>query len=113
MEDHSVRAYRGDDEPLGFLLTDGETRLPLDLSGSTFILTVDTRKAPTDTSTKVFSLTGVSESPLTGVIFFYPTKANMNLDPKTYYYDIERTNAQGNKKTLVVGKFIITQDITK
>lgn len=109
-----ITRFRGDTDPFRFKIwEDKATETPADLSGDSFILTVDTLKTPPDDSTKLFSLIGVMPNPTNGEIFFYPSVLNVDLTPSIYYYDIQRTDVGGYIKTLVLDKLIITQDITK
>lgn len=109
-----ITRFRGDTDPFRFKIWENkEAGTPADLSGDSFILTVDTLKNPPDDSTKLFSLTGVMPNPTNGEIFFYPSELNVDLTPGTYYYDIQRTDVGNYIKTLVLDKLVITQDITK
>lgn len=109
-----ITRKRGDNYAIRFRVT--ENGIAMDITGATFRFTVDTRKDPpaTDTSTQVFQVTGAIISPATNGIFeFVPTTVQMgNLTPKTYFFDVEMTRS-GQVATLVKGKFIIQQDITK
>jgi len=83
-----------------------------DITGATFKLSVDTRKDPPDASTQVFQVTGTIVDAPNGIYEFVPTTGQMNLTPKTYFFDVEMTKG-GQVATLVKGKFIVKQDITK
>lgn len=106
-----INRYRGDTKPLKFRVSaDGEAA---NITGYTFVLTVDERKNPGDETTKKFHLQGVLTDPEGGVVTFYPLEAQMGLSPGVYFYDIESVSVEGYIETLVLDKFIITQDITK
>ena len=106
-----INQYRGDTKPWKFRISvDGEIA---DITGYTFVLTVDEKKNPPDETTKKFSMNGVLTDPVAGIVVFYPLEAQMNLTPGTYYYDIESTTVEGYIETLVLDKLVITQDITK
>jgi len=89
-----------------------ENGVGLDITGATFKLTVDTRKDPPDSATQVFQVTGAIIDALNGIYEFVPSPGQMNLTPKTYFFDVEMTKG-GQVATLVKGKFIVKQDITK
>jgi hypothetical protein len=86
----------------------------VDISGSTFLLTVDSRKDPTDASTQQFSLTGTFVTDGTdGQVQFAPSTVETDIAPRTYYYDIQETAGGSVIDTLVKGVCVILQDITK
>jgi len=107
--------YRGDSYPVKLTIKDKTTSVEIDLTGYTFLLTVDSDKNPSDTSTKVFEVAGILEDQgtNTGEVTFTPTTSNTDLSPLTYYYDIQMTDASGNIRTIAKNKWKITQDITK
>lgn len=110
----AITMYRGDSFNIVFTLKDASTGLPLNLTGSTFILTVDRKSTPADTNTKVFHVTGaVDPDPTTGKVTFKPTSAN-TATVGSFYYDVQMTTSSTSQvRTVVKDQFIITQDITK
>ena len=108
----AIVVFRGDSYPIIFTLKDKVTGLPLDLTGSTFKLTVDTLKDPPDNTTKVFEVAGVlSATPTDGTVSFTPTALNTAIVGK-YYYDVQMTIG-ANIRTVVKSTFTISMDITK
>lgn len=108
----SITLFRGDSYPIIFTLKDKITTLPLNLTGATFKLTVDTRKDPTDGTTKVFDVVGVlTATPIDGKVSFTPTTVNTGTIGK-YFYDVQMTTG-ANIRTVVKDTFTITMDITK
>ena len=108
----AIAMYRGDSHPITFTLKNPVTTLPIDLTGSTFKLTVDTLKDPPDNTTKVFEVAGVlSTTPTDGVVSFTPTALNTAVVGK-YYYDVQMTTG-ANIRTVIKSTFAITMDITK
>lgn len=108
--------YRGDTEPISLVITSKTTGEPVDLTGYSFVMTVDERKDPDDTTTQVFSINGVVDSDQEtnkGHIRFEPTEQQTDQEPGTYWYDIQMTTPVGKKKTLCKFKLTIKQDITK
>lgn len=108
--------YRGDDYPLEMTFKDKATQEAIDLTGYSFIMTIDTLKKPPDATTKVFDITGVVDPDQVtnaGKVSFTPTDVQTDIDPKGYFYDIQMTDAGGHKRTVVKYKFTILQDITK
>ncbi|MCP3685833.1 MAG: hypothetical protein GY861_24555 [bacterium] len=106
--------FRGDSYPFELTIKDSVTLLAVDITGYSFLLTVDSTKAPVDDSTKVFEITGVLDAdPTTGKVTFTPTTTNTNQVPTAYYYDVQMTDGAGNIRTIVKDVWKITQDITK
>jgi hypothetical protein len=83
------------------------------ITGCSFLLTTDTRKDPADASTMIFQIAGVIFSGVGGIVRFTPTTGNAALVPGTYYFDIQMTDGAGIITTIVKGKWIVEQDITK
>ncbi len=108
-----VEWYRGDSYPVELTIKNATTKAVIDLTGFSFVLTVDTLKAPPDDTAKAFEITGVIDDPTTGIVSFTPTVIQTDVPPKTYYYDIQMTDASGNIRTIAKNQFVILQDITK
>jgi BppU N-terminal domain len=105
-----IERKRGDTYPIEItVLSDG---VALDITGASFILTVDPVKAPTDALNNLCQLTGVITDAAAGEVSFTPTANQMSPAGK-YYFDIQMTDASGAKRTIDAGKFVLTQDITK
>lgn len=109
---HNIEYGRGDSFEKLIIVTDSDN-LPVDITGCTFSLTVDERENPDDVSTRVFVVIGTIVDAENGKVEFAPTSTDTNIDPKSYFYDIEMISASSRKITLIKGKFIIVQDITK
>ena len=103
---------RGDSRPQGFTIKDS-AGVVVDVTGFSFKLTVNTEKAPSDQVNEQFSLTGVLVDATNGEISFSPSITDTDITPTTYFYDIEQTDGAGKISTLIVGKCLIVQDLTK
>lgn len=103
---------RGDSTALGFIIQDSD-EVAVDITTFSFKLTVNSEKAPADQVNEQFSVVGVIVDGPNGKVSFSPTTANTDITPGTYFYDIEQTDGGGKISTLIVGKCIIVQDITK
>ncbi len=104
---------RGDTDPKSFLITSA-VGVVEDISGWTFILTVNSQQDPADITSQLFAITGVFQTDGTdGLIVFTPAINDTDLTPETYYYDIERRIGGINIKTLVKATVLIVQDISK
>lgn len=108
----AINMYRGDSYPIFFTFTDKATGEPIDLTGATAKLTIDTAQNPTSDATKVFSVNAVIDTdPLTGKMSFTPTTTDTATIGK-YYYDVQLTIG-ATVRTVVKSTFAITMDITK
>ncbi len=103
---------RGDSDAKGFVVQDSDG-VAIDITGFTFKLTVNSEKDPTDQVNEQFTITGTLTAPTTGEVAFAPTTTDTDIVPATYFYDIEQTDGSGAIKTLIIGKALIVQDITK
>lgn len=109
---HEIEYGYGDDFQTSLTIT-SEGRVPVDITGYSFVLTVDSNEDPDDSSTNIFSVTGSILDAANGVVGFSPTSTNTSISPKSYFYDVKMTDDSGRKRTLIKGKFVITQGITK
>jgi hypothetical protein len=105
-----IERKRGDTYPIEItVLSDG---VALDITGASFLLTVDPAKEPTDATNNLCQLTGVITDAPTGAVSFTPTANQMDAVGK-YFFDIQMTDASGAIRTIDAGKFVLKQDITK
>ena len=109
----TLSLYRGDSYPIAFTLKDAPTSTPVDLTGCSLLLTVDTLAEPPDDTTQLFQLTGVIDAnPTTGKVYFTPATTD-TATVGSYYYDVQLTDADGNIRTVVKSTMTIAMDITK
>ena len=108
-----IEYVRDDTEPITISIKT-VAGAPVDITGWTFKMTVNTEKSPADDANQVFEIDGVlDDDPLTGIVSFNPGEGLIT-QVGTFYYDIERVNAAGKRKTIRNGyKFKVAQDITK
>lgn len=106
---------RGDTDPIPFRL-ELENGTAINITGYTFRLSVDTVENPTDpnrpTATQVFAVDAVIVDAPAGRFEFPITILESNQTPGDYFYDVERFDGS-NIRTIVKGRFVIGQDITK
>ncbi len=103
---------RGDSDSKGFVVQDS-TGAAVDITGFSFKLTVNSEKDPTTVSNQQFTVVGAITDALSGKVAFSPSIVDTDIAPGTYFYDIEQTDGSGKISTLIIGKCIIIQDITK
>lgn len=108
-----ITRKRGDTYADEFMLKSKKTGLPLNITGCTFLLTVDPSAAPVDASLNKYQLTGVIVGAGTdGRVSFAPSDLQANLLGK-FYYDVQMIDTSLKKRTIDSGKYAYTQDITK
>lgn len=107
----NITRCRGDDYDLVLVVKNSKAK-PVNIFGWTDItMTVDPSSAPADNTTKVSTMTGVlTTNGLDGSL-------SIAIDPAipvgNYFYDLQITQADGKKRTIARGKYIVEQDITK
>ena len=111
-EDKTICWGRGDSSAKGFTVKDSD-EVAINITGFTFKLTVNSEKDPTDTTNQKFTVVGAITDAPNGKVAFSPTTANTDIEPGTYFYDIEQTDGGAAISTLIIGKCIIIQDISK
>jgi hypothetical protein len=95
--------------------TDGTT--PIDITGFTFLFTVDPSSEPTDNLNNLFQLSvgsGITlTDPTNGVMTIGITALQADQLPETYFYDLQMTDTSSLITTILKGEYEILQDITK
>lgn len=107
-----ITRKRGDTYADEFVVRHKTTGLPINVTGCTFLLTVDPERAPATAANNVYQLTGVVTDGPGGRVEFAPTATQAN-QVGTFYYDVQMTDTSGRKRTVVAGKYKYVQDITK
>lgn len=107
-----ITRKRGDTYADEFVLKNKKTKAPLDITGYTFVLTVDPEKAPLTDDNNLYSLTGVILDAANGRVEFAPSE--MQADRVgNFFYDMQMVDGAGRKRTVAAGKYVFRQDITK
>lgn len=107
----AITRFRGDTHPLTFALTDNDS-VAIDITGFSFLLTVDPAEEPTDGVNNVFSIAGVILSAVGGTFkFTLSTGQSDNLGE--FFYDIEMIDAASAIRTISKDAWTWEQDITK
>lgn len=106
-----IERKRGDTYADVFTITDKATWEPANLAGCTFLLTLDSRPAPTDSTTQVYQLVGQVD-PLAGKVSCAPSVSQAD-KVGTFYFDLQLTDATGKVRTVASGTYVYLQDITK
>lgn len=109
----NLERKRGDSYGDEFTISSTTTGAIVDITGYTFLMTVDPSADPEDSTTNLFQVAGNITSALFGKVEFAPTAEQTDLPAATYYHDVQMTDGSGRKRTIAFGKYTITQDITK
>jgi hypothetical protein len=103
---------RGDTYPFVLSLKDG-AGAALDITGATFLLTIDPSPTPENSAANIAQLTGTIVGPATnGQVRFTPTAPAVGT-LGVLFYDVQMTEAGGGIRTILVGQWSVEQDVTK
>jgi hypothetical protein len=109
---HRITRRRGDTYPVQITITDSAGD-PVDITGASFVLTVNAVEDPDTPGTEEFDLTGAIVAPATdGVVEFTPTAGDVDLVGR-FFYDVQMTDVSGHIRTILAGVWDFVQDITK
>jgi hypothetical protein len=106
----NINRARGDTRRIQRTVTVGG--VAQNITGWSFMLTVNEEANPTDTANQVAEMVGTITDAANGVVEFYPTIEDVATAGE-YYYDIQVTDADGKTTTPWKGEFNLWQDITK
>ena len=107
-----ITRKRGDTHADEFIVISKRTATVINITGHTFLLTVDPSEDPTGSGANIFQLTGTFTDAAAGEVKFAPSVAQAN-NVGNYFYDLEMTDAGGLLRTIDYGSYTMLQDITK
>lgn len=110
--EHNFVRTRGDDYSFVLAIKDG-SGTAIDITGSTFLLTVDPSPTPEDDTNNVSQLSGVIVVAASGTVRFTPDAALADAAPGVYFFDVQQTDSGGAVRTILKGSWTIVQDVTK
>lgn len=108
----SIVRKRGDTYSDVYTLKSKSTKSAINITGYSFILTLDPHQNPIDASNNVYQIVGIITDVINGIVSFSPTDAQVNLIGE-YFYDVQMIDGASKKRTIDSGTYIFTQDITK
>lgn len=108
-----ITRHRGDTYADEIAVTNSSTKTAVDITGYTFIMTVDPNKYPDDATNNIMQITGNITDAANGLVEFAPTVQQADIVPGIYWYDIQMTDTLGRIRTIDYGKYKVIQDITK
>lgn len=106
ISDTQVIYFRGDSYAKEFTITDETTGDPINITGYTMTMSVDSLKTPPDASTELFTITGTIINALDGVVSFTPSSTNNDVQESRYYYKI-RMSSGSTIRTAIRDKYVI------
>lgn len=102
---------RGDTFPFVLTLKDS-SGAAINITGNTFLLTVDPSESPPDALNNLFQNTGVVTDGPNGEVTFTLLTAEADQTPSDYFYDIQMTSG-ASIRTVAKGGWQVVQDVTK
>lgn len=115
-----IARKRGDTAPDKITILDQESAAvpkdPLDITGFTFKLTVNTEQDPDPgppIGNELVSISGTIIDALAGEVEFPWTPTEADQVPEEYFYDIQQIDASSRLLTIAKNQYIFQQDITK
>lgn len=108
----NIERKRGDTYADEFTIKSATTGSPINITGYSFLLTVDPSAEPVSAATNLYTLTGTIISGPEGRVEFAPTATQAN-QIGSFFYDVQMVDGAGRKRTIVAGKYTYKQDITK
>lgn len=103
---------RGDTYPEDFTFLNGNGAAQ-SITGCTFRLSVDTLQNPPNSSTNITTIAGSILVAAAGTFRFIPNATLIALAIGEYWFDVEMTDANGYVWTIIKGRYVVEQDISK
>lgn len=85
---------------------------PVDITGYSFLLTIDPEKAPLTSANNLYQLTGTILDAPAGRVEFAPSDVQAD-QVGSFFYDVQMVDGASRKRTIVSAKYKYVQDITK
>lgn len=101
---------RGDTFPFDLTITLDATAV--DITGNTFVLTVDPSPAPADALGNLFANVPAIQDAPGGVIRVTLSLVEADQTPSTYFYDLQMTSGIA-VRTIAKGEWVVEQDVSK
>ena len=108
----AITRKRGDTYADEFTIKSKTTKLPINITGYTFLLTVDPEKAPAAATNNLYQLVGTIVDAAAGRVEFAPSASQAN-QVGAFFYDVQMVDGAGRKRTIVLDKYKYEQDIGK
>ncbi len=106
--------YRGDTLRYKLTFKNADTKEPIDLTGASVWFTLKENVNDPDSEAAIQVHTENHLDPTNGKTeIVVPASETNNLEIKTYFYDFQLVDAQGNVSTVMSGKVKVLPDITR
>ena len=108
----NICVVRGNSPIIPVEIRDPSTGQLIDITGYSFVLTVDTKKNPTDATNRVFqvSVPALSDGS-SGVVQIPISAANTDQSPGDYFYEVVMTTTAPSIRSVLAGRFRVQQSI--
>ena len=105
--------YRRDTKKYTIRVMDKDGR-PICIDGFEFVMTFKERPTDPDSAAAIQVIVTATDNPSDprGEVEIVLTPTDTDIEPKTYYYDIQMKSTSGDITTLLSGKVKVLQDIT-
>lgn len=103
---------RGDTRSWTFVIQDAAGAV-IDITGFSFLLTVDPEEDPSTATNNLFQLTGAIPLGSDGRVTFTLSAGEADQLPSEYFYDVQMTDAALELFTIIKSTYTVAQDITK
>lgn len=107
-----ITRKRGDTYADEFLVKSKATGLPINITGYTFVMTLDSNSAPTSSASNLYQLTGTILDAAAGRVEFAPSALQADR-LGSFFYDVQMIDGATRKRTIEHDAYIYTQDISK
>jgi hypothetical protein len=108
---NKLTIIRGDDVtiPVTFTDSDGD---PINLTGCTVFFTVKNEKSDDDDDAVISKSVTSHTTPASGITQVVLTHTDTDIDPGSYYWDLQIKDSAGKIQSTQVAQFEVIQDIT-
>ena len=108
--------YRGDTRKIKITIRNGETQEPISVEGGKLTVTFKKSATALDADADLQVTTNTTEADPqnpTGEMFITLSNTDTEIDPATYFYDIQFVSATNEVTTILAGKVKVLTDITR
>lgn len=107
-----LKRTRGDTIPFTLTIKSNNNGQPVNITGCSFIMTVNSLSVPIDLSTQLYKLDGSIIDVANGLVEFYPTDQNANI-VGSFFYDVQITDSYGQVYTATKDRISYSESLIK
>jgi hypothetical protein len=108
----NIERKRGDTYANEWVIKSRSTGLPVNITGYSFLLTVDPSPGPGGSATNLFQIVGNIVDAAAGRVEFAPSALQAD-NIGSFFYDVQMIDGAARKRTFDSGTYLLKQDITK